>query len=318
MAFPGGRPHVGFGAWHRMVLRPAGFGAIHRDVATDQRSDAIKATWPVREIRNPMLDAGMPARIPEHTGTFLWNVPLSHALSCLAGRADASEVAILHVPHPPEQVSGIVRGTMAEQRPELYQRAGLASMRSRFRSRPSQSPSRRIYHTFTRRPLSAPPRRDVSMKLVPGSRLAGYSGHISLLEIATFLKPDFVSLHARWTPETEGLMNAAFAHMKPGAIFVNTSRGTVVDEDALLQGLRSGPAARCRALARTEGDPEPAYRRRPPPQNAGGNQDAADQSGPTADPGIRLAGPAASAAAMSRTTIRRTASGSRPRGCSSP
>lgn len=52
---------------------------------------------------------------------------------------------------------------------------------------------------------------------------------------------DVVSLHARWTPQTEGMMNAdAFAMMKPGAHFINTSRGILVDEVALADALRSG------------------------------------------------------------------------------
>src|SRR5690606_18883100 len=49
---------------------------------------------------------------------------------------------------------------------------------------------------------------------------------------------DVVSLHLPCTPETENLMNAAaFARMKPGAIFINTSRGGLVDEAALCQAL---------------------------------------------------------------------------------
>lgn len=52
---------------------------------------------------------------------------------------------------------------------------------------------------------------------------------------------DVVSLHLPCTPETENLMNAAaFARMKPGAIFINTSRGGLVDEAALCQALASG------------------------------------------------------------------------------
>lgn len=55
---------------------------------------------------------------------------------------------------------------------------------------------------------------------------------------------DFVSLHASNLPENGGLMGAArFAAMKPGAFFVNTSRGRMVDEDALFAALTSGALA---------------------------------------------------------------------------
>ncbi len=54
----------------------------------------------------------------------------------------------------------------------------------------------------------------------------------------------FLSLHCPATPETRGLMNAArFALLPRGAIVVNTGRGAVVDDDALIAALKSGHVA---------------------------------------------------------------------------
>jgi glyoxylate reductase len=52
---------------------------------------------------------------------------------------------------------------------------------------------------------------------------------------------DFVSLHTVLSDETQHLIDAAaLARMKRGAILINTSRGPVVDQDALAVALRSG------------------------------------------------------------------------------
>jgi D-3-phosphoglycerate dehydrogenase / 2-oxoglutarate reductase len=52
---------------------------------------------------------------------------------------------------------------------------------------------------------------------------------------------DIVTIHARVTAETKNMMNsAAFAAMKPGALFVNTARGPLCDYDALYTALSTG------------------------------------------------------------------------------
>lgn len=52
---------------------------------------------------------------------------------------------------------------------------------------------------------------------------------------------NIVSLHCPLIPATTHLMNReTFARMKPGAILINTSRGPVVHEEALIEALKSG------------------------------------------------------------------------------
>ncbi|MEP7216113.1 MAG: D-glycerate dehydrogenase [Anaerolineaceae bacterium] len=66
---------------------------------------------------------------------------------------------------------------------------------------------------------------------------------------------DFVSLHTPLTPQTERLMSRPqFALMKRSAVLINTARGRVVDQDALVAALQSGEIA---GAALDVTDPEP-------------------------------------------------------------
>jgi len=57
---------------------------------------------------------------------------------------------------------------------------------------------------------------------------------------ALLREADFVSLHVPLLPETRGLFNAkTFSQMKPTSFLINTARGLVVDEAALVQALEN-------------------------------------------------------------------------------
>ncbi len=66
--------------------------------------------------------------------------------------------------------------------------------------------------------------------------------HVRYVELATvFREADVISLHVPLTPSTRHLIDtAALAHMKPGVMLVNTSRGALVDSRALIDALKRG------------------------------------------------------------------------------
>jgi len=65
---------------------------------------------------------------------------------------------------------------------------------------------------------------------------------VAFTDLATLLRgSDYVSIHAPLSAQTRHLIGAAeLAAMKPGAILINTARGGLVDDRALLEALRSG------------------------------------------------------------------------------
>lgn len=82
-----------------------------------------------------------------------------------------------------------------------------------------------------------------------GMRVLGYDPHATQLPAHVTPVPlaelwpacDAISLHCPLTPDNRGLVDAAtLAQCRPGVILVNTARGGLVDEAALLQALRSG------------------------------------------------------------------------------
>jgi D-3-phosphoglycerate dehydrogenase len=96
-------------------------------------------------------------------------------------------------------------------------------------------------------------RRVAKIATAIGMRVIGYDKYISTDELqrrGVEPKPDMISVlreadvitcHTPHTGETHKMINAdAFAQMKTGVIFINTSRGKVVDQAALIEALQNG------------------------------------------------------------------------------
>jgi D-3-phosphoglycerate dehydrogenase len=92
----------------------------------------------------------------------------------------------------------------------------------------------------------------------PSARLADSLG-LCYVELDELLRTaDIVSLHLRATPETRHFLNRArLAMLKPGAILVNTARGALIDEAALVECLQEKRIA-CAGLDVFEAEPLPA------------------------------------------------------------
>jgi glyoxylate reductase len=77
--------------------------------------------------------------------------------------------------------------------------------------------------------------------LYSGPREVGFPGATRVELDALLGSSDFVSIHCPLTDATRDLLSRErIARMKPGAILVNTSRGPVVDEDAVAEALEEG------------------------------------------------------------------------------
>jgi D-3-phosphoglycerate dehydrogenase / 2-oxoglutarate reductase len=80
------------------------------------------------------------------------------------------------------------------------------------------------------------------MKVIAWNRSPKTHPGVEFVELDTLLtQSHVVSLHLLLNDETRGFVNRErIAQMRPGVIFVNTARAAIVDEDAMIEALRSG------------------------------------------------------------------------------
>ena len=83
--------------------------------------------------------------------------------------------------------------------------------------------------------------RGFGMEILVGARPGDSAPPVDRLPLAElFRQADFISLHCPLTAETKNLINPqSLAAMKPDACLVNTARGALIDEAALIQALRN-------------------------------------------------------------------------------
>ena len=84
--------------------------------------------------------------------------------------------------------------------------------------------------------------KGIGMEVIAYNRTLRPQVGVPLVDIDTLLaRADVVSLNLTLNDETRGFLNRErIARVKPGAILVNTARGALVDELALIEALKSG------------------------------------------------------------------------------
>ena len=85
--------------------------------------------------------------------------------------------------------------------------------------------------------------RGMGMEVIAWNRTRRPDAGVPMVELDTLLeRSDVVSLNLVLNDETRGFLDKArIARMKPGAILINTARGALVDEAAMIEALKSGP-----------------------------------------------------------------------------
>ncbi len=88
--------------------------------------------------------------------------------------------------------------------------------------------------------------RGIGMEVIAWNRTPRPEAGVPLVNLDTLLaRADVVSLNLALNDKTLGIIDAKrIARMKPGVILINTARGALVDEAALIEGLASGQIGR--------------------------------------------------------------------------
>lgn len=234
----------------------AGGGTPAEIIALAPQADAILTCW--KDVPEEALDIAPNCKVVSRYGIGLDNIPL--------GRATELGMLVTNVPDfCLEEVSDHVMALLLATARQLFPLA--------------RNPDRSGWTRETPRPI---PRvrgqtlgligfGNIARALVPkalgfGLRVIAYTPRLRQndapegVEVTNDLSAlltasDYISIHCPLTEETAHIIDeAALAQMKSSALLINTSRGGVVDEEALILALRDG---RIGGAALDVTDPEP-------------------------------------------------------------
>lgn len=226
-----------------IVVAPT--GSAEEIIALAADVNAILACW--KQVPTAALDAAPRCCIVSRYGIGLDNIPVDHATQlgivvtnvpdfCLDEVAEHTLALIMAcgrriVPHVAATRQGIWNQQLAPGMPRLRgQTLGLVGY-----GNIAQAVAQRA-RALGMEIIAYTPRL-ASDALAPWGRATNDLNE--LLAVA-----DYVSLHLPLTPATRGLIDAnALRRMKPTAYLINTSRGAIVDENALLAALDQGQIA---------------------------------------------------------------------------
>ena len=234
----------------------AGGGTPEEIIALAPQADAILTCW--KDVPAEALDIAPNCRVVSRYGIGLDNIPI--------GRATELGMLVTNVPDfCLEEVSDHVMALLLATARQLFPLA--------------RTPDRSGWTRDTPRPI---PRvrgqtlgligfGNIARALVPkalgfGLRVIAFTPRLRAedapegVEVTNDLSvllaaSDYVSIHCPLTDETAHLIDAnALAQMKPSALLINTSRGGVIDESALIRALKDGQIG---GAALDVTDPEP-------------------------------------------------------------
>ena len=234
----------------------AGDGTPEEIIALAPQADAILTCW--KDVPAEALDIAPNCRVVSRYGIGLDNIPI--------GRATELGMLVTNVPDfCLEEVSDHVMALLLATARQLFPLA--------------RTPDRSDWTRETPRPIPRVKGQtlgligfgNIARALVPkalgfGLRVMAYTPRLRpedapqgvevTNDLATLLAAsDYVSIHCPLSEETAHLIDdAALAQMKPNALLINTSRGGVIDEGALVRALKEGRIA---GAALDVTDPEP-------------------------------------------------------------